>query len=416
MEEYSRRPYEKFQVSISLGTVIIGFFITYTFLPIASVIVGHTLTTYFYLLMVVFMTMLCLLNKGLLEYKNFILYLIPFLILDLLNFFTSNTSDIVLRAYAAVLFVFPLILGHYIISTQGERIGKYCGLISIIFIITSITTYVGLVVFPGASRTLATGNTGVGNVYIWFNIGGYEFIYTLVLLYPLIILAYKKRKINLIFAIALSIGIFLVVIQSEYTIALLLFIAGTVLYFLNKNMKARGVIVAAAIVLILIFLFRERISLLFLQLSNSVESVDLSQRFRLLGLGYDALSRSDDNRLELYTQSFQLFLKYPILGGAFSGNLNTGNHSFILDTLGKYGLAGGFILLLCYRGIYRLFFREYKEQDGFGFTLWIFAETIILSFVNTTMWLPFLTLIVPIFLRTIFGNHEFDDYYIEEDG
>lgn len=42
--------------------------------------------------------------------------------------------------------------------------------------------------------TLESANDANAVLYAWENIGGYEFIYMVVLLYPLLILAYKRKK------------------------------------------------------------------------------------------------------------------------------------------------------------------------------------------------------------------------------
>ena len=99
--------------------------------------------------------------------------------------------------------------------------------------ITSITTIIGLNIYPHAARDLAGAN--VLDVYYRKNIGGYGFIYTLVLFIPILLYAYKNMTFSFL-KICFSIIIFLFYIcifKSQYTIAAILSLC--MLIFLRKK-------------------------------------------------------------------------------------------------------------------------------------------------------------------------------------
>ena len=121
-------------------------------------------------------------------------------------------------------------------------------------------------------------------------------------------------------------------------------------------------------------------------------------------LGKDAVEGFDDDRSALYMLSIESFLKNPLFGSLPSGNALTGGHSFILDNLARFGLVGGGLMIFMYRGIWRVFFRPLKGQPGYCLVFWAFVQPILLSSINTGMWLENLCLYPPILLCYIYGN------------
>ena len=135
----------------------------------------------------------------------------------------------------------------------------------------------------------------------------------------------------------------------------------------------------------------------------------MAERLEALAGGKKGLEESEDNRLELYMMSIYWFFDHILLGSFITRYSEMGGHSFILDTLANYGLLGGFLLYLMYRNIYSTFYAKYKNCVGYGYILWTFIQTLILSTVNTTMWLEVLALFVPIFLYCIFKEEEMEN-------
>ena len=239
-----------------------------------------------------------------------------------------------------------------------ENLTFFARILIIAVLITATTTIIGLVQFPNAARTLATiaeSNDSAAVGYWWHNIGGYDFVYTCVLLYPLLILARKSKRINRItFLVAFALLLALVV-MSEYTAALLLVIITSVLYFAGRRLNTTQLLIIGVVVFVAIFMFWDVLSRLLLWIANIMRSDVLSERLTALANGFTGLESSESNRIELYQISISGFLSSPIFGGIFEGYTRSGGHSFILDTLSNHGILGGAALFFCYRNIYKVF-------------------------------------------------------------
>jgi hypothetical protein len=291
---------------------------------------------------------------------------------------------------------------HY----KQHQVKFYSRVLCVALIITMITTCIGLILFPMASRILATIDSSSDEsavIYNWYNIGGFDFIYTIVLLYPVLILAYKQKKINLITAVCGTVLIYATVLLSEYTLALLLLMLSTVLFFMKRDLTKRNVWTLLIIGVLLILLLQSILSPLLSFLGELTGSETLSARLSALAGGIAGIEASDDNRIQLYRASFTTFLQHPLIGTFLSGGGGLGGHSYILDIMGRYGLIGVVLLYFMYRKIYRCFVAPFKDKSGYGFVLWTFLQAILLSVLNPGMWLTVLTLMVPVFVCNIYG-------------
>jgi hypothetical protein len=158
--------------------------------------------------------------------------------------------------------------------------------------------------------------------------------------------------------------------------------------------------------LIVFVVLQTFISRLLIYLGDLTGSQTISDRLSALAGGQSGLEASEDNRIDLYRRSLTTFLKHPIFGTFLSGGGGVGGHSFILDNLGHYGILGAVLMFWMYRTIYRCFIAPFKGKAGYGYVLWAFLQTILLSLINTGMWLTVLTLILPILVGNIYGYGE----------
>lgn len=209
--------------------------ILYIIMPIISRAISTYFTTYSYMLIALLIFIGVIFGNGmesLNEYGGGVL--LPFILFQVLTFFT-RTDSLLLWGYSVVLGLMPIIVGYHIVYYKSWNVPYYSNLIVFTLIITVLTTCTGLVKFPFAARILATiesSDNPEAVLYDWYNIGGYEFVYIIVLLYPILILAYKKRKIGLIPTILGVIACFSMVVLSEYTTALLLLMITSLLFLL----------------------------------------------------------------------------------------------------------------------------------------------------------------------------------------
>ncbi len=390
---------------ISIWNLIFGVVILYIIMPIISRAISTYLTTYFMLLIVLLIYFHTILRYRAESFNDYIGGLmLPFVFFQAVMF-TYRTNSLLLWGYSVLLWLIPLVIGHYFIQYRIKDITTISKIIIIAFSITIVTTCVGLIQNPFASRVLATISSSQdvnAIMYNWKNIGGYEFVYFLVLLYPILILAYKQRRVNFVFTAIGTFMIFATVILSEYATALLLIMCTSILFLCKKNLDKRGVYILLIVSTLILVFFSDSISRFLTYIAETIGSETIGERFLALAGGSDTLNSFDDNRIELYQRSLNTFLEHPIIGTFFSKSSAIGGHSFVLDTLAQMGILGGLLLFFMYKKIYNYFIAIFKTQVGYGYVLWAFLQAILLSIINTGMWLEILAMIMPILVANIY--------------
>ena len=273
---------------------------------------------------------------------------------------------------------FPVLL---IYSGGFENVDKkrLRNIVFFIVLITAITTIIGTYNYISPSRLLATNNNPeLTNVYKQQNIGGYGFIYSIVLLCPLIL----KKLINhfsfflLVFILICS----FCVIRSEYTTAILLLIAGIAISLSIQ----RNAIIGITSIIIVGALALKLEDILNWGIVYFSESYTVSSRLSMI-LGYIKYDVSAGNLLErknLYNFSFNSFLRNPIFGGLFRlYEVNIGGHSEILDYIGHSGLFGLIVLFIALNEIRKIHSFRLVKKDTFFIAMIIIA--IFLAVINT---------------------------------
>lgn len=395
---------KKLDVKLNLIDFLLILITMYTIAPIVSRFISSYLTTYFYMLVVVLAVVLLLFLKGLKSLNECFVMLLPFIGWKILCFFIKG-NGVIDWGYGSMLDMVPLLIGYYFLNyCNSEKNDFFAGLIFILLAITLVTTVIGCIQYPEAARYLATADAkaSMAILYDWKNIGGYTFVYFIVLLHPLLILAYKKGKIKLWWALLGSVAVLALSVYSEYTTALLLALVTLPMYFFKKDFKAKQLILFAIVAMLAITLFSELFSDFLKWLADLIGSENIAMRLEALAGGRTGIENSEDNRIGLYEYSLQTFFRHPLLGTFLNGGGGIGGHSFILDFLAQFGLLGAAVLFFMYKTVYKYFFAKYKNSEGFGYILWLFVQTIILSTVNTGAWISVLAFFIPIFLRVIY--------------
>jgi len=234
--------------------------------------------------------------------------------------------------------------------------------------VTSITTIIGCLRYPEASRFLAgAANLNDTILYRDMNIGGYEFVYAITLLIPFLFYLIYKIKQKKIVIFMLAVLIYIVIIISQYAIALVFSIASIVvmlvLYFITS--KKRQVFLIAIIAgLVLFFLSGKFLQLLY-WIENVLIDLDLNTvarriHFIINFVNGNGWGGSAGERISLRMQSFNVFLESPLYGCMFSPKA-LGEHSEILDTMGAGGLIGISVLavsLISHHNLVKLFNKD----------------------------------------------------------
>ena len=273
-------------------------------------------------------------------------------------------------------------------------------------LITCITTYYGNEVFPGASRLLATAEIeeSVRHLYQEANIGGFAFVYSMVMFVPLLICTWKERSslsCGWLWGM-LSIGgiilIFFTLLAAEYTTSLLLFVLCMLLFFVGKQINLKKILLLGCVGGVVFLSFKQPISDMLWNISENVESVTVSTRLKDLSYVLRGNEVSHDSdlvaRQNTYEKSFTAFLSNPL--GCWSQKA-VGGHSFFGDSLGKFGLLGLFLLFLMYHRVFKIYIQPIRNERCYGYALFVFLMFGVTSFVNPLVFFDVMMFVCPLY-------------------
>lgn len=398
-----RKAVKRFHFSIK--EIIAIYILVFTVSPYIQQFTSRFLTTYFYMLITVVTVMYIIVNCRLQYIKELFSLLLPFVLFQLLNMAISDMSNMLLVGYQVLLFMLPICLGFYFI-TNNVNIKLYAVSIIMVYAVTSVTTIIGCINNSNAARLLATTATSQDATAVsfnWQNIGGFSFTYSCVLLYPLVIIAFKKKKLRLPFAVLFAAGAIALCVYTEYTIALMLVIFSSLFFFLPRDLTPKKFFMYSVIGIVFVLVFSSVLASLMNIIGELIDNPTMGEKMTAVFGGREAMDNLEDRRMDRYMKSVEIFLTHPLFGCFIEGQTLVGGHSFILDLLARFGLVGGAVLVWMYRSIYKVFYKPLANSQDYGFVVWVFIQPIILSLLNTNMWTEVLCMFSPCILIYIYG-------------
>ena len=403
---------KSFFKKLNYKSFVLIFLLFFGIMPIIPRAVSTYLTTYSYMALVVAVVLFTIIACRVANVRTFIAFSLPFILYQLFVLLFNHSDDVLLAGYQVLLFLMPAFIGYYLV-THPFYSQVYTSVIVIAYLVTGITTVIGCTKYPDAARILATTASSqdpIAVMYSWMNIGGYGFVYSMVLLYPFVVLAFKMKRLRLIPMILITVVMFVTVISAEYTYAFMLMMITALMLILPRDISIKRFILLMLVFTLAVFLFRTTVAAIISAIGDYLGNSTMTDKINVIFLGKESVEGFDDDRGALYMLSIESFLKNPLFGSLPSGNALTGGHSFILDNLARFGLVGGGLMIFMYRGIWRVFFRPLKGQPGYCLVFWAFVQPILLSSINTGMWLENLCLYPPILLCYIYGN----EFYLKQ--
>ncbi len=270
----------------------------------------------------------------------------------------------------------------------------------ILCIVFNITTLIGIAEEPNIMRILAK-NTENGPSYASRGVGGYGYMYTILLIIPLGIkfLFDKNNNIfNKLIACAFIITSYILSFKSQYFLVILLVILLTILFFIFR-IKNRGAKISILILMLLLFLFvLFNAEFILKEIMSGMDSTGaIYRKLRDIYNMIHGTSIEDTEfavRFERYSRTINVIFESP-LWGKFSKSFS-GNHSVLLDILAQYGIPIG--LLICYLILIRPFI---KVNLG-GIENVLFITLFLITLLNV---IPFacasvFSIIMPIYSQT----------------
>lgn len=347
--------------------------------------------------------------------KNFSKYwpICSLLILSALYSVFSVEGSIGVELYGFFqLMIWPL-SGCFILNNFSKKQIKYIlYAVGIVFAITLYTTCVGCIEFPNAARMLASSkeeNKELELLYHSLNIGGFMFVYTVILIAPLLVYLYKYNIVNKFIVIPIYASLFFLVITTEYTTALLFMALITFLFFLSKDyVFKKNHLYIVAILSGIILLFGNQISSVLSFLAGVFESESISDRFNEMSTAMSGGSLDDSSDLSqrnlAWSTSLNLFFNNLIFG---DGKIYGGGHSYLLDTLAHFGLIGLGFLIAIFKRIYNVYIAPYENTGVYVFVLALYILNLMQCFLNTTNSIFMLCFILPLFMNIYYKEEKY---------
>lgn len=271
----------------------------------------------------------------------------------LLIFLIFGYGDIDFYYFYVYLRVFFAILLFYYYSNLNEKLQRWLSLISFLaMFIVSIFTSIALHKNPYSVRILTSGKQVDS-----FLTGGYSFIYGL-LFYCIMILGLLNKNVIMTktkkFAFCIILGFFIMVLyQSSLTISLILLIMSMFFLFIPSIRNGYSFYYWILLLFTLTVIFLNYADVIFYKLSIWTENFELSVRFLELSNFFSGNNVNGDmlTRLNLYSTSLQTFSNNPILGvGGYYGHdsilKGIGGHSELIDNFARYGIIVGLNYIL----------------------------------------------------------------------
>lgn len=277
------------------------------------------------------------------------------------------------------------------LSTKSQKLILQVALVAMM--ITSYTTIIGLKLYPMASRALAgAADEATRSQYMQINLGGFDFIYALVLSIPIIfwMIDHTRGWLKILNIVGLLLFLYCIY-MSAYTTALILTIIELLLIAVDKNPKAKPFIITAGIVFV-IFAGTGILSSFVMWVSSMVESAYVADRLQQVALLLQGVSAENidtdttNDRLLLTQQAINGFFNSPLWGNNITGYTKSAmsGHSYLLDLLSASGILGFSLYVFLFVKLFKMFFAEKFRNNAFQIRI-VWLAFIALAFVNPVL-------------------------------
>ena len=368
--------------------------------------------------------MLCMSRKNMMRSTHFtqLVFVFSLSLVTLVEkiFVTRAMADSAIYLYGQLqAFLYGWIALYYAAQKKITKTRRMLKIVTVFYVITIVTTYIGNIIYPQASRLLATfdSNNSTYQTFTKLNIGGFNFVYEVALFSALLVYLIKTKKIRLVYGIPILVVTGLFFLTVEYTTALSLFLASVSLLFIRR-LTTKKVVTIVIIVLVLALLLGGVVASLLEELGDMLNSTTMSARFNyfakiLRGEDVGETEGSGD-RMALYSKAIDDFVGSKFLGTW--GETKASEHSLILDSMAKYGFIGIIALVVVYVTLYKLFVGRYKKREYYPYLVWMYIMAVILAILNPKLNQFVFIFMIPLFTRVIdyyTGGEKYDENAVD---
>jgi len=318
--------------------------------------------------------------------KNAFLLSIGFVVIDFFIYYgvwrTNNAVDIVDKSMMLFVFWMPLLYFKPLVEASDETKHKIFKMYLVFFSIEMLTTLIGNIIFPMASRELASTQDIIQNrIYQTMNIGGYGFIYALALSLPMWV--YLYRYVNKMYAFFIIFGI-ITIAASSYMTAIALSLIALVVSIAKTPKRA----IVWGVLLALIFITAETyLANILNSISESLYASDnhiLGERISNISTAVLSGESTGDlgYREELRNSSMDAFWASPLLGNLVGSFKTLGLHSEFVDWLGGTGIIGVALIVVILQKPIRKFIAYFRKTRLSYYVKIQLSICLVLGFLN----------------------------------
>lgn len=256
-----------------------------------------------------------------------------------------------IKQIALIMLVICFMMNYF----YDDKWDELSGIVPIILILLTVFNYktFSLLVEDHTVARLLVRDDEATYDYLRQGIGGYSLIYPQVCISPLIfawiIKAFKGNKAFFVIGVAWAYTFLRVLELAGYSIALFATVAGLLilLFYRGKSATVAMLVTVALFVAVMASImyipaFRNWILETFDGTAVARKVHDLVTPSADSGVTGDSI----ELRIKAYSNSIGDIFRYPVIGSLWREN--GGGHSAVLDTFSKYGLLGGYALVMMF--------------------------------------------------------------------
>lgn len=310
--------------------------------------------------------------------------------------------------WSSFLMIFPIFMGCMLVVNKMDRVIRtIVPLIYICSIISAFTTYLGLAIFPEASRILAT-TTDEYLIYYKYNLGGFNIIYMLVAIHPIVVGMLRtrnKKTLSIVYTVVCGLCVF----RSAYALAAMFYLASCVVYIFPVSgdiSRAKKWVKIVVIGLIVAMFFAPAILDSLAEWDLLEDSADKMRDVARILRGGQGVVQDTEARQDTYSESLETFLKYPLTGTIFLDADGIGEHSFVFDAMGYWGIWGLIVVVAFYFSLLRMYKRFTGKSPIYYCAILSLIISIALSVLNSKTWPYELGFATPLCIRYCSMKHE----------
>ena len=256
----------------------------------------------------------------------------------------GNFGD-VLKPISYYLLVIAFLMA-YSYRDRWDELSDLIPIVLLLLIYFNYQTYVTVVDDPAIARLIVRNDPSIYS-YMRSGVGGYGLLYAQVCVLPAIVVwmmgALRKSRIKFAIGLVWLVTFTLYLLNSGYTIALVVCVVGLVILFLYRRSSiVMAIVVTSIIIVAMVWLigyndgFRNALLEFF-------DGTTVAKKINDIYLSITTTEAADSIlvRMNAYINSITTILNFPVIGGLWWSS--GGGHSAILDTIAKYGIFGGYI-------------------------------------------------------------------------